>query len=84
MLLQLLAQPWTDSDTVPIAAKLSGVAESLGIQADFRRAQFAMLLTALEVQIGKIVTVVEAEDTALVVSRLRESERNVKLGQECQ
>lgn len=81
-LLQLLAQPWAEDAVAPVATQIYAAAESLGVRADLQRAHFETVLSVLEERTEQIITATGAEDTALVESRLNESRRNTKLGQQ--
>ncbi|HNT75681.1 MAG TPA: hypothetical protein PKH77_11755 [Anaerolineae bacterium] len=82
VLLQLLAQPWTEDAIAPVATQMYAVAESLGVKTELLRAHFETVLSVLEERTGQITAAIGAEDTALVESRLNESKRNAQLGQQ--
>lgn len=81
VLLQMLAQPWAEDDISAVAVRVYEAAEALGVGAELLRAQFDQVLSILEQQALEIEQTIEAEDTALVESRLQQSKRNVQMAE---
>ncbi|MBN2002637.1 MAG: hypothetical protein JXA21_04710 [Anaerolineae bacterium] len=82
VLLQLLAQPWTEDAVAPVATQIYAAAENLGVKTELLRTHFETVLAVLEERTRQIIAAIGAEDTALVESRLNESKRNAALGQQ--
>lgn len=81
VLLQMLAQPWAEDDISAVAVRVYEAAEALGVGAELLRAQFDQVLSILEQQALEIEQAIEAEDTALVESRLHQSKQNVQMAE---